>query len=183
MDQFQCSIVIVLSLHPFFSSSKILWTQITKNKREREDSEEKGEWRINTLIWVKEGRIPNQHYASSTMYMYTPQVHYATLFNCDTHYSTWMWHCPNIIFWLCQVKGGPGRDSAQCIKAGILRNACCYDNETFEQKNQINLSQLGKMLILLNRSQCKMCPLPTIQSRLLVLFATKLWPTHKHVRS
>ena len=34
------------------------------------------------------------------------------------------------------------------------------------------LSQLRKMLILLIRSHCKMCPLPTIQSRVFVLFAT-----------
>ena len=40
------------------------------------------------------------------------------------------------------------------------------------------LSQLRKMLILLIRSHCKMCPLPTIPSRVFVLFATD-----KHARS
>ena len=39
------------------------------------------------------------------------------------------------------------------------------------------LSQLRKMLILLIRSHCKMCPLPTIRSRVFVLFATD-----KHAR-
>ena len=34
------------------------------------------------------------------------------------------------------------------------------------------LSQLCKMLILLIRSHCKIFPLPTIQSRVFVLFAT-----------
>ena len=34
------------------------------------------------------------------------------------------------------------------------------------------LSQLCKMLILLIRSHCKICPLPTIRSRVFVLFAT-----------
>ena len=34
------------------------------------------------------------------------------------------------------------------------------------------LSQLRKMWILLIRSHCKMCPLPTLQSRVFVLFAT-----------
>ena len=42
----------------------------------------------------------------------------------------------------------------------------------------IMLSQLRKMLILLFRSHCKMCPLPTIRSRVFVLFATD-----KHARS
>ena len=34
------------------------------------------------------------------------------------------------------------------------------------------LSQLRKMLVLLIRSHCKICPLPTIQSHMFVLFAT-----------
>ena len=41
-----------------------------------------------------------------------------------------------------------------------------------------NLSELRKMLILLIRSHCKMCVLPTIQSHVFVLFATD-----KHARS
>ena len=36
----------------------------------------------------------------------------------------------------------------------------------------IYLSQLRKMLVLLIRFHCKTCPLPTIQSRVFVLFAT-----------
>ena len=40
------------------------------------------------------------------------------------------------------------------------------------------LSELRKMLILLIRSHCKMCVLPTIQSHVFVLFATD-----KHARS
>ena len=43
---------------------------------------------------------------------------------------------------------------------------------------KILLSQLRKMLILHIRSHCKMCPLPTIQSCVFVLFATD-----KHARS
>ena len=42
----------------------------------------------------------------------------------------------------------------------------------------IFLSELRKMLILLIRSHCKMCVLPTIQSHVFVLFATD-----KHARS
>ena len=42
------------------------------------------------------------------------------------------------------------------------------------------LSQLRKMLILLIRCHCKICPLPTIRSRVFVLFATGTNEQNQH---